>query len=217
MPPHRPVLPLLLLCLTLCGAAISFVPTPAFPQYFAPPLAFAILAVPMLYGMLHDERRAAAKLIVLGSFAYLLVIGAPRLLLDLPGLARPAHWTGNVVHHQSREIARAMPADNPSVATLAPLYALEGGRPVYPELAAGFVLYRVGGYLRATEAPHYRHLVDPTTIDGLLTRRPPGAILTGTEGTLDAPFNAFAQRNGYRLLPTGMTDRHGERISVFVR
>jgi 4-amino-4-deoxy-L-arabinose transferase-like glycosyltransferase len=206
----------LMLVLMMLGALISFVPTPAFPQYYVPPLPFAIVAIAILYGQLGGDRLAVARPVLIVVGLVLAVVGAPRLLVALPRLLHPAQWSGFVVHRQAETLARATVGDERPLATLAPLYPLEAGRPIYPQLAGGFVLYRVGDFLHRTEGRHYRQLASPTTLAPLLAARPPSAILVGTEGALDDPFVAFARTHGYRPGSATITDQRNGALTLYL-
>lgn len=207
----------LLLVLTMFGMVISFVPSPSFPQYFVPPLAFAIMTMAMLHGCLDGRQRAAARPFVLGAILLVVLVGAPPLLRDLPHLAHPARWSGTNLHWQSRQLAAATARIDGPIATLAPLYPLEAGKPIYRELAAGFVLYRVGDHLRQTQGSHYRYLTSPGTVGALLARDPPAAILVGTEGELDRPLTSFALSHGYRASTRQIEDARKGVLTLYLR
>ncbi|WP_340315985.1 hypothetical protein [Rhizorhabdus argentea] len=209
---------LLCLALTLCGLLVSFVPKPSFSQYFMPPVPFAILLLAALAGSLTRGERAQARplLIALGIAA--LIAGLPMLLADIPKLLHPAKWEGNRIHAFGERIRAelAFVHGTPRIATLAPVYAIEAGLKVYPELASGPFYYRVGDYLTAEQRRAY-HITSPTTIGELLGRDPPDAILIGQEGAMEIPLQRFALQNGYRLVPHRIgADRYGEAI-LYIR
>jgi len=203
---------ILVLSLTLCLGLISFLPTPAFPQYYVPPIPFAILLLALLYGRCMGREHGATHFIVPSLVALAILLGTPRLLASLPSIADPSRWTGQRVLDQSRTIAHRLAAGgrSPALATLAPIYALAGGMSVYPELAAGPLVYRVGDLIPAGDRIHYTHLASPTTIGRVMAAHPPDGILVGYEGPLDAPFAEYARTNRYRevLLPE-LRDRYG--------
>jgi hypothetical protein len=217
-PAGRARWPVWLVAGLVAGAAVvSFVPTPAFPQYYVAPIPFLIVLAALLYGRLDPHRRALCAPFIQAVVGVTILIGAPRLLLDLPSLLRPGQWTGVRAHAAGRDIAAAMTASgNGRLATLAPLYALEAGRPIYPQLAAGPLVYRVGDLIPPNDRQYYS-LVSPTTVGRLLQAEPPAGILVGYEGELDAPLEAFALRHRYRRvdLPS-LKSRNGQGV-LFVR
>jgi hypothetical protein len=89
--------------------------------------------------------------------------------------------------------------------TLAPLFPLEAGLSIYPELATGPFAYRVGGLL----SPDERRVQRIFTIDDIetvLNARPPRALFLGFEDEdLEEPLAQYAQARKYRYhqLPNG--------------
>ncbi|MGK6321617.1 hypothetical protein ACMGDM_00880 [Sphingomonas sp. DT-51] len=201
--PHR-----LIVALLLGGVLVSFVPSPAFPQYYAPPVPFAIVLAVSLVARLQGRARAAALLLLLSA----LLLSAPRLALGWPDAVRSARWTGTITHDQGQRLAALLRVERRAgtVATLAPLYAVEGGLTVPAALATGPLVYRVGDYVPLRQRRHYAHWVSPTTIDALLAASPPAAVLVGFEGKLDDPLASFARSRNYRavVLPW-LRDRYG--------
>lgn len=208
---RRPAWPIALLSgILLLSALVSFVPTPAFPQYYILPIPFAILLAAALFARLPRTGRGRAAPVLIAAAVLAILPGIPRLLLPLPGLARPADWTGARIHRAGVALARQVAVTGGTrLATLAPIYAIEGGLDVYPELTAGPLVYRVGDLIPVADRVHYR-LVSPTTLGALLERTPPAAILVGFEGALDGPFVDFALDHGYTgmALPA-LSDRYG--------
>ncbi|MBH1997835.1 MAG: hypothetical protein I8H96_01735 [Sphingomonadaceae bacterium] len=217
--PRRAAWPIWLLIAIIAGGIfMSFVPTPSFPQYYVPPIPFVIALAAMLYGRLGSARQTVIAPYLLVAAAGVALWGMPRLVIKLPQLAHPAEWAGNIVHAAGVKLADHVRANDVSgpVATLAPLYPMEGGLPLYTELTAGPLVYRVGDLIPAEDRPYYR-LISPTSIGRLLESQPPAAILVGQEGDLDAPFLAYARQHGYRLVePELVNDRYG-KASLYLR
>ena len=200
------------------GVAAALVPTPSFPQYFIiPPVAITIL-VALGYGRLEAEQVARCRLALRAIALILLLIGAPRWLQDLPGLANVRHWASTAVHRDGLDIAAAMrdAGVDGKVATLAPIIPLEAGLQIYPEFASGPFVYRVGDYLSAAARPLYR-TTSPSQVDAFLSADPPAAILTGFEGALEQPFVDFAERHGYRRYQSTRDDAFEGRGVLYLR
>lgn len=194
--------------LVVTGIAVAFLPRPSFPQYFTPPLPFAIVLLALLARAqtFHERRAFAPLLVAVGTLA--LVLDAPKLITGLPVLTHPGKWTGNRVHAIALQVRDA--ARGGRVATLSPLYALDGGARIYPQLASGPFVYRVADRFTTAQRPHWRTL-SPTTLAAGLDADPPGAILVGGEGDLDMAFRAYAGVHHYRRLPlAGGDTRYGE-------
>ena len=208
------------LCLALLtsGIVVSFVPAPSFPQYFMPPVPFAILLAACLFGGLAPEQQPQAGPVLLAIGLAGLAAGGPALFQDLPKLLRPGGWEGVRIHQTADRIRATLDRSGrpPLIATLSPVYAVEAGADVYPELASGAFYYRIGDYLTAEQRATYR-ITSPGTIASLLARRPPDAILIGHEGVLDAPLERFALAHGYvRATHFVGRDRSGETV-MYVR
>ncbi len=98
------------------------------------------------------------------------------------------------------------------VATLLPVYAMEGGLPVYPEFATGQFAYRIADITDETLLKHYR-TTSPTKVGALFTNDPPAAILVGFEPKLEEPMVQFAVENDYqRVEDFKLKDRYGEGV-----
>lgn len=189
----------LMAALVVLGMVISFVPTPAFPQYYTPPVMFLIVLAVLAYGNLGVAQRSVATPILAAAILLALLGGLPRLGLGLSQSVRPGKWTGIELHNQARAIAKEI-GPHPArarVMTLSPIIALEAGFSIYPEFAAGPFEYRVADLVPA-EKRRYLHNVSPRTLPAFLDAGPPVAILTGLEGNLDAGLSAYARSHAYR-------------------
>ena len=210
---------LLTASLAAIGAVISFVPTPAFQQYFTPPLPFAVVLAGLLFGALDTAGRDIAKPQIAAVLVLIVITGAPVLLPSLAGIARPGGWTGIQVARDGRAIAvrvRERAADGP-VATLSPIHALEGHLPIYPQFALGPFIVRAAPWVPQDDRRHYSYFVTPDAIPALLGAHPPAAILTGMEGDSDAALDAFARQRGYRAIPLSLKKAEdAERVRLYL-
>jgi len=172
----------LALALVLCGMLVSFVPTPSFQQYYAPPIAFVIVLALLLFRSLGTLFREIALTLFVAAAAMALLTAAPRLFGDLPGSFTPSRWTGVIVHRQGVQMAQSLAgtAGRPLVATLSPIHVLEGGMRIYPEFAVGPFIYRVADRLSPRDRPYYRFVL-PAVLPVFLDRNPPDGILTCVE------------------------------------
>ncbi|MBH0113714.1 hypothetical protein I5E68_12225 [Novosphingobium sp. YJ-S2-02] len=187
----------LCLALALLGFVVAFVPSPAFPQYFVPPIPFLILAVIALRARCETIDRPPARAL-LATLALVAMTGsASRLAPGLIQLARPAAWAPNALHRDLRALAReAGLSPRARAATLTPVLALEAGLAVPREFAAGQFVYRVAPFIPADEAVHYT-TTSPRHLEAYLEQSAPEAIVTSGEETLEEPFDTFARSHGY--------------------
>jgi hypothetical protein len=196
------------------SVVFSFLPTPGFPQYFGPPLICIPLALAVVFASLGAEQRRQATPILLAATAIALVIAAPRFGQYLGRVSHPGLWTVMRVHDAGVAIADRMAETGAhgKVATLAPIYPLEGGLEVYPELSTGPFAYRTGDITAPALAAHYK-MTSPTNIGALLASEPPAALLLGFDPGLEAPMRAFAEANGYApAKDLVIKDRYGDAL-----
>jgi hypothetical protein len=101
----------------------------------------------------------------------------------------PETWVPIQLHKVSEDIAEKLKTQNhvlsavegsKFILTLAPLYALEGGCEIYPELSAGSIVYRIADSMTPADRA-VTHTVGPKTLGALLEKDPPSAVLLGVE------------------------------------
>lgn len=205
------------LCLFV-ASVMSFVPTPGFPQYFALPLVCAPLLLALLYAELNEEGRRWAQPVLVAASMVILLAGLPRLGQYALRLASPNTWSVERIHNAGKTIARLLAEVGASgkVATLAPIYPLEGGLQVYPELATGQFAYRTAEFANSYLRNFYR-TTSPSEITAFLAANPPDGILVGFDSKLEEPLVRFAEQYGYRRVEDmGITDRYGKAI-LYIR
>ncbi|RJF93653.1 hypothetical protein [Sphingomonas cavernae] len=95
----------MVLGLILFGALVSFVPTPAFAQYYAPPIIFLTVLALLGFGLLDDWRRRIAVVLLTVIAVLSLASGATRLGQGLAALASPVKWAGVQAHMTGVRIA----------------------------------------------------------------------------------------------------------------
>lgn len=201
----------LALALVLVSIPTAMVPTPLFPQYFAMPVSFLYL---LLIFAWRGAGRSRARNIFL---AVLVLLAALVYAPDALPLVRQARdrqqWSGVVTQRVAgdvRAILREHGLDTGQpVGTLAPLYVMEANLPIYPELATGPFLYRVGDLLTPEQRARYAG-TSPASIGELFDRNPPAAILVKleSEGKLDTPLIDYATSHGYQRI--GIPNSRGE-------
>lgn len=192
---NRASLTLLLVVLALIAGLL---PRPPYIQYFHPFAAMLALSAPFLFHALAPMFGARGAI-----FAGVVIVGClpgtALLMQTAPKLVMPHKWMVNRVAEASASIRGELAAagtDGP-VLTLTPIFALEAGLDIYPELSAGPFFYRTGDRLKPAEIDRLNG-VTPETLDELLRDRPPAAILVGKEEKLlEQPFIDYARANGF--------------------
>ncbi|MDK1493749.1 hypothetical protein QN219_27545 [Sinorhizobium sp. 7-81] len=198
----------------VCSAAMSLLPTPSFPQYFAPPLICLPLGLALLFGSLAPETRTRFQPVFVAATMVVLAIEAPRLAQYIGTAVRADRWTVTRVHEAGVAISQriAVARAQGKVATLSPIYPLEGHLEVYPELATGPFAYRTADFTEPALAAWYR-MTSPGRITAMFEADPPAALLLGFDEVLERPMLDYARRNGY--LPStdlGFKDRYGSPV-----
>ena len=194
----RILLPLVLLAI---GLPFAFMPKPSWVQYFTPLVPFVILAPIFLASLLprEDARRyvpLAISVMALGSLS-----GLGNLGVDALRATRDDTWTTTLVRRFGAEIDTALGDRRGTVITLGPIYALEGARPIAPELVLGPQFFRGGDSLDAATI-HRLAAVSPATLDELVKRSAPAAILVGVDTVdryrdVEAPLRQYATTHGF--------------------
>ncbi|MFV0293371.1 MAG: hypothetical protein ACK5II_09235 [Paracoccus sp. (in: a-proteobacteria)] len=196
---------------TLSAALLGLVPTPGFPQYYAAPL----IGIPLLTALscrgLSARMQDLIKPVFVLAGTLMLLLAGPRFLVGLNDLRHPDGWTPVRVERGGEALRDALNGAGP-VATLSPIYPLEAGLPIYPELSAGPFAYRVASYTRAALRMHYS-MTGPDDVSALLDRIPPAGILTGFDPVLETTLEFYARTHGYVSVPIPeMTDRYGSAV-----
>ena len=177
---------LLAALLPLTFFIIAFIPPTMWRQYLAMPVPFLIvsIALPLLYlrklsaktGLNKHFKIAGTVMtisVVVAVVSYLVV------LHRIPKLFNTQNWTPLSLHRISEDIAEKT-KEPKRILTLAPLYAIEGGCDVYPQLSAGSVVYRIADYMRPSDI-ETTNTVGPKTLKALLEKSPPSAVILGAE------------------------------------
>jgi hypothetical protein len=177
---------LLAALLVLTFFVIALIPPTMWRQYLAMPVPFLIvsLAYPLRYLKIAAPDTAPNKHFRLAVFllTVCLIVGVityPVVLYRTPILLVPEAWVPVRVHKTSEDICqRAKPPKR--VLTLTPLFALEGGCTIYPELSAGSIAYRVADSLTPAERA-ITHTAGPQTLGTMMENQPPSAVVLGLE------------------------------------
>ncbi|UCE98640.1 MAG: hypothetical protein JSV82_05470 [Planctomycetota bacterium] len=177
---------LLALLLSLVFFIIALVPPTMWWQYLAIPVPFLLIsfAYPLLYiRKIGDGTRPGmhfkiARCLVIAC-AIIAVIFRPVVLQRIPKLFRLQNWVPLRLHRISEDIATKT-KEPKLILTMAPLYALEGGCDIYTEFSAGPFVYRVADRLSVWNR-EITHAVGPKTLEGLIKKSPPSALVIGVE------------------------------------
>lgn len=208
-----------LLAMLVLAAAISFIPTPAFSQYYTLPIPFLLMVFAVTVSRMSDPERALSAPVFWSAAAAITLAGLPVTAPSILDGVRPQKWTGIAVHREAEKIAALVQRSGP-IATAGPLHVAEGGGSVYPQLALGPFVVRAMKFVPADERAHFAHPEALEEMHGVFRRTMPAAILTGFDATLDPVLSAFAKEAGYRPMPMPLrrsSREEREGAAVYVR
>jgi hypothetical protein len=204
--------------LPLLFFVIAYVPPTMWEQYLAIPVPFLVIALAYPLAALvrrvrwvvpaktlgrsesiasRDARAGSGHSLpcviaacLLGAGAIAAIFANPTFLYRAILVLVPENWTPVELHRTSVDIAAK--TEKPRLAlTLGPLYAIEGGCDIYPELSCGAIVYRIADRLSAGER-QLVHAVGPKTLSRLFTPVPPTVVIVGVEPSyfsfLEAPL-----------------------------
>jgi hypothetical protein len=174
------------------------IPTPIWRAYFSPFVISVVLFTAALYSELTPNVRRQARLAL---WVCALAIVAINIRADMGRIGatfEPDRWMGEEIHRRGQLLRSAVPQDarGRPVATLSPVYALEAGLPIYPELATGQFAFRIGGLLSSEEIRLYR-TASTATLESLLDREPPSAVFIGFADGQDSSLVEYARKRGF--------------------
>ena len=205
--------------LVLLLFVIAYIPPTIWHQYLAVPVPFVAIALayPLVAMRRHaDEssKRGPYRLTcgLVGAAAVIAVLTYPMVLQRCLFLAVPERWTPVELHRTSVKIAADIKEPGP-VVTLGPLYALEGGLEIYPELSCGSIVYRVADLMTEDER-QITHTAGPEMLGKLVRDHPPAAVMLGVEPS----YFAFLEEPLRRLVPADWRrDTYDNALQVYHR
>ena len=177
------ILPMILALLLFL---VAFALPATWAQHLAAPVPFILISLAYPIAYLRTIRRCRREnyYFVAATFAVILcavvtIALNPLVIYRLQVVLNPRTWMPSQLHKTAGDIADRIPKGS-RVLTLAPLYALEGGCKIYPELSAGPFVYRVGNSLTTDELAKI-HAVAPKTLSHLVKAHPPDAVIVALE------------------------------------
>jgi len=193
--------------LPLVFFVIAYIPPTMWRQYLAIPVPFLLTALAYPLASVRGEHDKAANPSLyrfawgtVGVCTAVTVLANPTVLSRSLVLLAPDYWVPTTLHRASVDIARQA-AEPQRALTLGPLYALEGGCDIYPELACGAIIYRAADSLSAEERA-LTHTVGLETLGPLLEKQPPAVVILGVEpehfAFLEEPLRRVVVRNWHR-------------------
>jgi len=194
---------LLPIFLAILFFAVAFIHPTVWIQHLAMPVPFLIISMARPIADMKKQWVAAKRpggFVLAGILvvcAGISVIANSIVIVRIPLIGSIDDWVPVKMHRTAEDIAAKVGKGN-YVLTLAPLYALQGGCRIYPELSAGVFVYRVADRL-SDEELRMIHAVSPDTLKEILLANPPSGIFVGVEPDYeDAFFETASSLNWQR-------------------
>ncbi len=191
------LVPVIFLIIALCAPEFLY-------ETFAMLIPFIIIsfAYPLLYlrrlqsSTPHTFFRIASIVVIACTFSA--VASNPFSLLRISGISRPQSWIPMRVHQISEEVAQKI-KEPKLIVTLGPLYALESGCDIYPELSSGWEGCKIASTLSASKRK-ITNTLNAETFKEMLKERPPSGIIIDRD-----PRNEQIPRIGVVLIRIAKT------------
>ena len=178
----------------------SLLPTPSFPQYFYAPVPLIILGSSYTISRFESEVGSKNNL-YLQFFTALILVSAWFGLRDISVIRNTLNaqniWYPYTMHWQAEKLT--IKVASPKILTLAPIYAIEAGKEIYPEFATGPFAFRIAFLLSVDERRQYK-IIAPADLEEFLRSQPPGGILTGRDPDIEMPLINYAVSHGYKMV-----------------
>jgi hypothetical protein len=168
------LVPVIFLIIALCAPEFLY-------ENFAMLIPFIVIsfAYPLLYvrklGMENPYKFFRTVSIVVIACTFSAVASNPFSLLRISRILRPQSWIPMKVHQISEEVAQKI-REPKLVVTFAPLYALESGCDIYPELSSGWEGCEIASLMSASER-EITNTLDAEAFREMLKETPPSAIV----------------------------------------
>jgi len=175
----------------------SLLASPARYQYFSPIVPFAIVTVVFTLAMFLSTALANIKKPLVWAFLLCVFLALSYQAMEfkrITFLLAPDTWRPLAFHGLGQKIDELAPPGK--ILTLVPQFAIEAGRPIYPQFSTGSFAWRVTPQLDPAQI-NQLGLVAQDELDTFLISDPPAAILVGLEGDLDVPLVTYARSHGY--------------------
>ncbi len=168
------LIPVIFLIIAICSPEVLY-------ENFAILIPFIIIsfAYPLLY-LRKLETKSPYRLfrtvsIVLIACTFSAVASNPFSLLRIIRISRPRSWIPMKVHQISEEVAQKV-KEPKLIVTLGPLYALESGCGIYPELSAGWEGCKIASIMSDSKRK-ITNTLNSETFKEMLKERPPSGIV----------------------------------------
>lgn len=168
---------ILAILLTMSFFFIAFIPPTMWQQYLAMPIPFILIsfAYPLLFlRELSDSHPFKIAVSIIAACLFVTVSANLIVASRVPQLFDTQRWVPVRQHKVAIQIKDK--TKNPKLMlSLSPLFAIEGGCDIYPQLSAGPFAYRVADYLTPAERAA-THTIGPKELQEMIGVNPPSVV-----------------------------------------
>ncbi len=191
-----------LILFTLISILMFMIPTPVWESYFVTFIISLFLLICYFFPQEEIRKRRLSYGVILGIVMLLIVPNINESINKINACFKPELWSSSRLTLASSAIKMLISKENSDrpIATLTPLYVLEAGFKIYPELSSGPFSFRSGGLLNREQREKYK-IISSADLPDLFLRSPPSAILTGFQKEYEKDLVRFAVENGYKGFP----------------
>jgi hypothetical protein len=192
----------LMISLTGCGIVFALIPTPTFIHYYILPIVPIVLMIPVVTRNIERNSHVfTTVLCIVGFFVSAIVT------LQYLGRAQAAAfsldtWVPIKIHREGERIAGELSysgQDDPLVATLSPIFPIEGAVRILPEISEGPFAWRSSDLVSPGERRRFK-FIGADDIDGFFANYPPNGIYIRYKylGWLGDALQTYAEEQDYR-------------------
>ena len=205
-PPSDPVRKTILVSAWIMLAAALFAalaPTPLQRDYLVPASAFLVILISAYFPHQRFECISRLRHLAYGFTVISVLVAVITSARHIRHVFDNRNLTPLTLKRITHEIAGTLQNQThspPRLVTLAPIIPLAAGLEIYPELATGPFLYRVGDEISPATLNRCGGM-SASQLESLLDRWPPDGVLIGYEPDLDEPLRQYAETHNYTQAP----------------
>ena len=181
----------------------ALAPSPVYSQYFYPLIPFFVLGGVYAVASVRNSSTWWKWNVLFGGTGIVVATAlATSPYRHLRDIFSPEEWVPLQIHDRALQLCAPV-ARGSRTLTLGPTWPLEAKLSIYPELATGFVAWRITHLIPAERHARLK-LIDLSVLKTTMIADPPAACFFGSEKYLEPPLQALAKEHG--LVPIAVSE-----------